>query len=90
MPSNVNQSVIYNLPRSYEERTAVADSCVTKLNIRIPALIDTFDNSTETAYTGWPDRIYVIGRDGRVVFKTTPGPFGFEPSGMEQALKKMM
>jgi type I thyroxine 5'-deiodinase len=63
---------------------------VTKLNIRIPALIDTFENTTETAYTGWPDRIYVIDRDGRVAFKTTPGPFGFETAGMEQALKKMM
>jgi type I thyroxine 5'-deiodinase len=90
MPSNVKQGVIYSLPRTYEERTAVADSCVTKLSIRIPALIDTFENTTEKAYTGWPDRIYVIDRDGRVAFKTTPGPFGFKPAGMEQALRKIM
>jgi type I thyroxine 5'-deiodinase len=89
MPSNVKQGVIYTLPKSYAERNAVADSCVTKLNIRIPALIDTFDNATETAYTGWPDRIYVIDRDGRVAFKTPPGPFGFETAGMEQELKKI-
>jgi Iodothyronine deiodinase len=89
MPSNIKQSVIFNLPQSYEQRNAVADSCVTKLNIRIPALIDNFANTTESAYTGWPDRIYVIDRDGRVAFKTTPGPFGFETSGMEQTLKKM-
>ncbi len=90
MPSNMRQNVVYNLPRSYGERTAVADSCVRRLNIRIPALIDNFQNTTETAYTGWPDRLYVIDRDGRVAFKTTPGPFGFEPAAMEQALKKVL
>jgi len=90
MPSNIRQNVLYNLPHSFEERTAVADSCVRKLNIRIPALIDNFDNTTETAYTGWPDRMYVLDRNGRVAFKTTPGPFGFEPAGVEQALKKVL
>jgi hypothetical protein len=89
MPSNVQQKVIFNLPQNYEQRNSLADSCVTKLNIRIPALIDNFANTTELAYTGWPDRIYVIGRDGRVAFKTAAGPFGFETSGMEQTLKKM-
>lgn len=89
MPSNIRQSVLYNLPRSYDERSAVADSCVRKLNIRIPALIDNFANTTEAAYTGWPDRLYAIDRNGRVAFKSTPGPFGFEPAGVEQALKKM-
>jgi len=88
MPSNVKQGGIYSLPRSYEERNAVADSCVTKLNIRIPALIDNFANTTEAAYTGWPDGIYVIDRDWRVAFKTTPGPFRFEPSGRERALRR--
>jgi len=90
MPSNIRQNVIFNLPRSYDERTQVADSCVRRLNIRIPALIDNFDNSTERAYTGWPDRLYVIDRNGRVAFKTAPGPFGFEPAGMEEALKKAL
>ncbi len=90
MPSNIRQNVVYNSPRSYGERSAVADSCIRHLNIRIPALIDDFRNTTETAYTGWPDRLYVIDRNGRVAFKTTPGPFGFEPALMEQALKKVL
>ncbi len=90
MPSNVEQNVLFNLPHSFAERNAVADSCVRKLNIHIPALIDNFDNTTETAYNGWPDRMYVLDRSGRVAFKTTPGPFGFQPAGMEQALKKVL
>src|SRR5262249_43155093 len=33
-----------------------------------------------------PDRLYVIGRDGRVVYKGGRGPFGFSTGEMEQAL----
>jgi hypothetical protein len=88
MQSNVTQGVVFASPKSFDERTQIADSCVRKLNIRIPALIDGFDNGTDMAYTGWPDRLYVIDREGRVAFKSRPGPFGFHPEDMEAALKK--
>jgi len=90
MPSNIRRGVVFNSPLSYGERTAVADSCVRKLNIRIPALIDNFQNTTELAYTGWPDQLYLIDRAGRVAYKSMPGPFGFEPAGMEAVLKKVL
>ncbi len=72
MPSNIRESVVFRLPRSFEERTGVASSCVRKLGIKIPALIDDMSDSTERAYTGWPDRIYLIDRSGRVALKTKP------------------
>ena len=31
-----------------------------KLGIKFPALIDEISNPTEEAYTGWPDRLYLI------------------------------
>ena len=88
MESNVRQNVIFTNPKSIEERQAVADSCIRNLHIEIPALIDDIGNSTEAAYTGWPDRLYVIDRDGRVAYKSRPGPFGFHPSEMEPILKQ--
>jgi hypothetical protein len=88
MESNVKQNVVFANPRSLEERESVAGSCVRNLHIEIPALIDAIRNSTETDYTGWPDRLYVIDRDGRVVYKSHPGPFGFHPEEMEPYLKK--
>jgi hypothetical protein len=87
MQSNVTQRVIFASPRSMEERTAVAGSCIRALHIEIPALIDNFGNTTETEYTGWPDRLFVIGRDGRVAYKSAPGPFGFHPAELEAALR---
>jgi hypothetical protein len=87
LPVNERQGVVFANPKSEQEREQVADACVRKLNIEIPALLDGVNNATERAYTGWPDRLYVIGKDGRVVFKSAPGPFGFDAKGMEAALK---
>ncbi len=57
--------------------------------MRIPALIDGFDNRVEQAYTGWPDRLYLIDRDGRVAFKSAAGPFGFHPADLEAAIRAL-
>jgi Iodothyronine deiodinase len=76
--------------RTEAERCATAETCVTKLSIEIPPLVDDLSNSTERAYTGWPDRLYVIGRDGRVAYKSHPGPYGFKPDEVEATLKKIV
>ena len=60
-----------------------------KLGIKFAAVIDVLDNTTEKAYTGWPDRIYLIDQNNRVAFKSKPGPFGFKPEELEKALKKV-
>jgi len=89
MPSNIRQNVVFAQPKTIEERYGIADSCVRKLNIKMPAIIDSFNDVTEKAYTGWPDRIYVLDQDGRVAFKTKPGPFGFEPLEARKVLAKL-
>jgi type I thyroxine 5'-deiodinase len=86
MQVNERQKVVFASPKNIEERGSVAESCVRSLHIKIPALLDNFENSTERDYTGWPDRLYVIGRDGKVVFKSPPGPFGFHPAEMKAVL----
>jgi type I thyroxine 5'-deiodinase len=77
-------------PTTFAERCAVADTCATKLALRLPAVIDDLENSTESAYTAWPDRLYVIDREGRIAYKSQPGPFGFKPLEVEQALKRLL
>jgi Iodothyronine deiodinase len=88
MRSNIREGVVFRDPQSTGERFEVAESCVRKLGIKFPALIDGIDNTVEHLYTGWPDRLYLIGRDGRVVFKSDPGPFGFDAESLEAALRK--
>ena len=53
-------------------------------------MVDRFDDATEKAYSGWPDRLYLIDRDGRIAYKSRPGPFGFEPAALEAALRGLL
>ena len=89
MQSNVKDKVLFRSPRDEEERVSVAGACVRRLGIKFPAVIDGFDNQVETAYTGWPDRMYLIA-DGRVLYKSKPGPFGFHPKDLATALQKAL
>lgn len=89
MQSNVKDNVLFASPKTLEERATVAGSCVRKLGIKFPAVLDGIDNKTEQAYTGWPDRLYLIDRDGKVAFKSKPGPFGFHPDQLEAAIKAL-
>jgi hypothetical protein len=85
--SNIKEKIVFASPKSYEEREFVAGSCVRKLGIKFPAVLDGFDNSVEKAYTGWPDRIYLIDKEGRIAYKSKPGPFGFKPEELAVALE---
>jgi Iodothyronine deiodinase len=89
-PDNLDDNVVFASPKNYDERSQMGQMCVTKLAIKFPAVIDTFGNSTERAYTGWPDRLYVIDRSGRIAYKSRPGPFGFRPGGVAEALERLV
>lgn len=88
MESNVRDKVVFASPNNFAERENVAGMCVRKLGIKFPALVDDFSNRTERAYTGWPDRIYLIDKNGRVAYKSRPGPFGFHPDELRAKLAK--
>jgi Iodothyronine deiodinase len=88
MQSNVRDKVLFRSPRDEQERLSVADSCVRRLGIKFPAVVDRFNNQVESAYTGWPDRLYLVEPGGRIAYKSKPGPFGFHPADLIAALKK--
>lgn len=88
--NNVEEDVLVATTKTADERYEVAGLCVTNLGIELPALVDDPDNRVERAYTGWPDRLYVIDRDGRIAFKSAAGPFGFKPADVESTLKRIL
>ena len=89
MRSNVRDDVVFATPLSFEERTRVAGTCTKELKIELPVIVDHLDDRVERAYTAWPDRLYVIGRDGRVAYKSRPGPFGFKVEPVAKALEAL-
>lgn len=84
--NNVRSGIVVRQPRSLEERTEVATQCHAKLEITIPLLIDTIDDRVGHAYSGMPDRLYLIDRRGKVAYQGGRGPFGFKPGELEQSM----
>jgi hypothetical protein len=90
IPSNERDNVLHADPTTTDERVDLAGICVRNLGIELPAIVDEADNRVEQAYTGWPDRLYVVDRAGRIAYKSAPGPFGFKPADMAEALQRVL
>jgi type I thyroxine 5'-deiodinase len=87
---NVKEKIAIASPKGYVERVNLAGTCLVKLGIKFPALVDDFNNPTEFAYSGWPDRLYVIDPEGRIALKSDAGPFGFKPAQIPQTLERIL
>jgi iodothyronine deiodinase-like protein len=82
LASNRAEGIAVRDPTSASERSA----CAVRMHIRMPVLIDALDNETARQYGGWPDRLYLIGKDGRIAFQGETGPDGFRPEELERAI----
>lgn len=74
-------------PRNIVERRAVAGRCESTLKYGIRTYVDEMDDAVNKAYAGWPTRLYLIGKDGSVVYAGGLGPFGFKPAELEKAIE---
>jgi len=86
----VRDGIEINKPKTMKERIVIAKKCVSNLKLSIPAIIDGMDDRVGKTYTGWHDRLYIIGKDGKVAYKGGKGPGGFKPLEMEKELKKLL
>ena len=72
-----------------EERVAVARKCYENLGLTFPAIIDNMDDKVEEVYAAWPDRLYIVDKKGKIVYKDGKGPGGFKPLEMAEKLRKI-
>ena len=75
-------------PTTEEERADVAQACAMALDIEMTVLVDAIDDKVASAYGAMPDRLYLVGRDGRVAFQGEKGPKGFRPEDLEAAIRR--
>lgn len=76
-------------PKDFPGREKLARSCAARLRFSMPMLIDDMDDKTARAYGAYPDRLYLIGKDGNVRYRGSPGPGGFKPDELEEHLKRL-
>ena len=90
MESNVRDQVVFKQPKTFDERRKLAAVLVDRLKYRAPLAIDGIEGPAEKAYGAWPERIYVIGTDGKIAYKGGMGPFGFHPDEAEKELAELL
>ncbi len=88
IPENRRSGIAVHEPQTAAERHAVASTCAARLELTMPAVVDELDNAVASAYGGWPDRLYLVGVDGRIAYQGGEGPFGFKPHELEQAIER--
>ncbi len=64
----------------YEHRCSTASRFLTDESLTIPTIIDGMDNKVNEAYKGWPDRVYLVRKDGKLGVASQRGPWGFVPA----------
>jgi len=74
-------------PVSDEERIRAAGSCMKGLDFTIPAIVDKIDDRVGLAYGGWPDRLYLVNKEGKIAYAGGQGPFNFHPDELERAIQ---
>ena len=77
-------------PKTIEERRHVAGTCEVAMQHGIRTYVDEMDDAIMKAYAAWPDRLYLIGLDGRVVYASGRGPWGFKPGELKKAMDKLL
>ena len=77
-------------PKTNIEREVLASKCIKSMKLKIPVIVDDIKDVANKAYSAWPDRIYIIGTDGKIAYKAGRGPWGFKPDDAKKKLKELL
>ncbi len=58
--------------------------------LELPALVDEMDDAVAAAYAAMPERLYLVGRGGRIAYQGGMGPMFFRPTEWEEAIEKYL
>ena len=87
---NPNVSLDTYDPKTYRERRQVARRCESTLELGVRTCVDTLDDRVSRSYAAWPARIYLVGVDGKIVYRGRPGPSGFKPDELRKAIDEYL
>ena len=87
VPRNLEEDVIFDQPATSDERAEVAAACMLRYNFSFPMLLDNMENEAEEKYNSWPDRLYLIGPNGKIAYQGGMGPLYFDVDEFEGAVR---
>lgn len=86
MAVNHEHRVVFNQPKTFDERLELARTFADKMGVSAPVVVDDIENTANACYAAWPERLYVVEPDGRIAYKGGMGPFYFDVDGLADFL----
>jgi len=77
--------VCYKQPSNLQQRVDIGRDLINNFNVKTELWVDFINNNCAKAYSAYPERVFVID-NGRIVFLTTTGPFGYDLQGVREFL----
>lgn len=86
--ANIKDKVVFAQPTTRVQRVGVARKCSAALKLSMPVVVDTIDNRVDDLYAGWPERMFVVDKSGKIAVAGRQGPWGFVPGEVREWLEK--
>lgn len=77
--SNETEGIQVKQHTTFAARLTAAKLCAGNLGLTIPTLVDGMDNAAFEAFSAWPERIYIVDKDGKIHYCGGHGPYDFKP-----------
>lgn len=87
--NNLKENVVFDQPKTFEARMDLARTFLDRMEVGTRTYVDDIRNTALACYSAWPERIYVVDREGRIVYKGGMGPFYFSPEKLREFLEKL-
>jgi hypothetical protein len=81
-------NVVFNQPRTMEERLLLATTFQESMGTKTTILVDDMRNTANAVFAAWPERIYMVDTNGKIIYKGKMGPFYFDPNEIVPILEK--
>ena len=80
--------ICFNQPKTLEGRVKIASENAIRLHgDEIQLVVDSMNNAVATRFAAWPERLWVVGADGKIGFKGDLGPDGYLPEKVREYLE---
>jgi hypothetical protein len=86
VPINTSHGIELAQHTSYEKRVECARLAQETMRLNLHVVVDGFDNAVTKAYSGAPNRAYVLDSEGRIVSKQ----LWMDPEATEKALRELI
>ena len=77
-------------PKTEDARAEIAEACVLQLNFEMPMLLDDMTNQVDEAYSALPERLYLLGGEGTILYRSEQGPWGFDVDAWLAAIEALL